>query len=181
MSDCCYNNTPSYAGCTSVFGCSGNFGCHGSCGCGCSRVVYGPTGPMGPAATAVPRSYAQFTTPTQTINNGDVYPMTELISDPTGNINGAGNTITLRPGKYHISYIVCTDGGASGNYKVTPELNNVSMPIYEAREMALACGPSSVSGSFVIDVQYPSTLRLRAAQSAGSMNQSTSMSVVKID
>ena len=53
MADC-YNNTPLYAGCTSIFGCAqnGNRGC--GCGCGRSRVCYGPTGPMGPAGPMGP-------------------------------------------------------------------------------------------------------------------------------
>ena len=51
---CCYNTTPAYAGCTSVFGCSGNYGSSCGNGCGCNRVVYGPTCPMGPAGPEGP-------------------------------------------------------------------------------------------------------------------------------
>jgi len=64
MADC-FNTTPLYAGCTSVFGCStGNSGNYG-CGCGCrnGRVCYGPTGPMGPAGPQGPTGPAGATGP----------------------------------------------------------------------------------------------------------------------
>ena len=50
----CYNTTPLYAECTSVFGCAQNRSAGCGCGCGGTRVCYGPTGPMGPAGPMGP-------------------------------------------------------------------------------------------------------------------------------
>lgn len=62
MADC-YNNTPLYAGCTSIFGCAQNGIRSCGCGCGRSRVCYGPTGPMGPAGPMGPTGPAGATGP----------------------------------------------------------------------------------------------------------------------
>ena len=66
MASCnCYNSTPSYAGCTSVFGCAGSGGgCGCGCGCGGMRVCYGPTGPMGPGGPTGPTGPIGPTGPT---------------------------------------------------------------------------------------------------------------------
>ena len=85
MASCnCYNGTPSYAGCTSVFGCSGS---SGGCGCGGMRVCYGPTGPMGPGGPTGPAGPMGPTGPT-----GPAGPI-----GPTGATGAAGATGAVGP------------------------------------------------------------------------------------
>ena len=100
MASCnCYNSTPSYAGCTSVFGCAGSGGgCGCGCGCGGMRVCYGPTGPMGPGGPTGPATGAAGAVgPTgATGATGPVGPTGATgATGPTGPTGPAGADATL--------------------------------------------------------------------------------------
>lgn len=89
MASCnCYNGTPSYAGCTSVFGCSGS---SGGCGCGGMRVCYGPTGPMGPGGPTGPAGPMGPTGPTGPVGPTGATGATGAVG-PTGPIGPTGAT-----------------------------------------------------------------------------------------
>lgn len=91
MASCnCYNSTPSYAGCTSVFGCAGS---GGSCGCGCGgmRVCYGPTGPMGPGGPTGPTGPIGPTGPTGPVGPTGATGATGAVG-PTGAMGATGAT-----------------------------------------------------------------------------------------
>lgn len=196
----CYNNTPSYSGCTSIFGCSG---LSGTCGCGGMRVCYGstgPTGPAGPTGTTGPTgptgptgatgatgpagadavsAYAQFgTTATQQSNN-EALPITALITDSTGNIGLSTNTITLTAGRYLVSYHIRADGTTSGTYGATPTLNGVSLPLYAAVGTVTSGDADSTGATFIVDALAASTLQLLAAVSP-AMSLSNSVTVLKL-
>ena len=148
MASCnCYNSTPSYAGCTSVFGCAGS---GGGCGCGPTGATgatgpvgptgatgaTGPTGPTGPAGADATLSYAQFGTAAALRSNNEPLPMTVLIADGTGNIGNTANSVTLTPGRYLISYHLRADGTTTGEYGATPTLNGTTLPLYASEGQA---------------------------------------------
>lgn len=249
MANCCYNTTPSYAGCTSVFGCSGNFG-----GCGGNRVVYGPTGPMGPAGPIGPTgpagvgptgptgaqgpigpigpvgpagatgatgamgaagpigpagpagpvgptgptgpagatgatgaagadgvsAFAQYTAPAQAVATGTNYALAVNVADATGDIALTGDTVTLQPGTYQVSYLVNTDDTADGTYQVVPVLNGTELTAFESNGAASTTANSSATGTFIIGVPAASTLALRSDQSVATLTQSAALSILKL-
>ena len=143
----------------------------------------GPTGPMGPTGPAAPvleQAFAQMAQ-SQAVSNGDLYAMTPQATRAIQrDIVPGANEVSLQPGTYMISYAVGADGTQAGSYRVTPLLNGTPLPLYSAGETAAAGEQSGVSVTFIINVILPSVFQLQASMSAASMNQSVSVSILKI-
>lgn len=148
---CCYNTTPSYAGCTSVFGCSGNYGSTCGNGCGCNRVVYGPTGPMGPAGPEGPTGPAGMVGPTGPTGpqgvqgiQGPVGPQGLMgPTGPTGPAGVAGAAAVQAYAQFATAATMLNNGQAHPiNATICDQTNHINNT---ADGIVLACGRYHVS------------------------------------
>ena len=140
----------------------------------------GPTGPTGPAPE-MELAFAQFGSQSQLVNSGDMYEMNaQAISRATRDIVGGGDTITLQPGTYLVSYSASANGVAASSYSVTPVLNGVALNLYSAAAASTLGEASTAASTFIINVISVSTLQMRSEQSGASMRQKFGVSIVKI-
>ena len=140
----------------------------------------GPTGPTGPAPELPELAFAQLAE-NQTITNGALYAMTpQTVQRQQRDITPGQNVVTLQAGTYMISYTVTTDGTTAGDYRVIPLLNGTALTLYSAAETSTAGEQSGVSATFIITTAVAASLQLQASLSAASMNQTLSISILKI-
>ena len=140
----------------------------------------GPTGPTGPAPELPELAFAQLAE-SQTITNGALYAMTpQTVQRQQRDITPGQNVVTLQAGTYMISYTVTTDGTTAGDYRVIPLLNGTALTLYSAAETSTAGEQSGVSATFIITTAVAASLQLQASLSAASMNQTLSISILKI-
>lgn len=136
------------------------------------------------------QAYAQFATAANHMTNGQAYPITVTIADPTNHINNTDDSIVLACGRYHVSYIAHTDEAITANncgcchtertYALTPVLNGIVLPLHRASSTVSAYAADSLAGSFIVDVPSTSVLRFVATLPPEGMRLSNSIVVLKV-
>ncbi len=143
----------------------------------------GPTGPTGPAGEPLPveLAFAQMGEAAQSVANGAMYAMTaQSYSRQTRDIVPGGTSVRLQPGTYLISYAIHTDGTTPGDFRAIPMLNGAALTLYSAGETSVAGEQAGISATFIVDTAMVSTFQVQASLSVASMNQSFSVSILKI-
>ena len=143
----------------------------------------GPTGPTGPAGEPLPveLAFAQMGEAAQAVANGAMYSMTaQTYSRQTRDIVPGGTSVQLQPGTYLISYAIHTDGSTPGDFRAIPMLNGAALTLYSAGETSVAGEQSGIAATFIVETAMVSTFQVQASLSVNSMNQSFSVSILKI-
>ncbi len=143
----------------------------------------GPTGPTGPAGEPLPveLAFAQMGEAAQAVANGAMYSMTaQTYSRQTRDIVPGGTSVQLQPGTYLISYAIHTDGSTPGDFRAIPMLNGAALTLYSAGETSIAGEQSGIAATFIVETAMVSTFQVQASLSVASMNQSFSVSILKI-
>lgn len=123
---------------------------------------------------------AQYTSTDQIVENGDAYPVAVTLADSTGNITAGTEIITLAAGRYYVSFLINSEGGAAGTYAITPQRNGVAIAGAHTEIETDSEEPFFLSGSFLMQAAAGTQLRFLAETTVESVVVDAMFTVIKV-